>query len=457
MKLIFKATILAALVCPELYAQSDSLQFKKISDNIMLQGQCYSNLRVLCKSVGNRLSGTATAEKAVQWGYDALKKAGADTVWLQPVMVPKWHRGQEKLSLQLGEHKWINVPALSLGNTEGTNGKVLEAPIIMVQSFEELNALPDEQVKGKIVFFNYKMKQDFVNTFNAYGDAVKYRWASPNFAAPKGAVGVIIRSMSTGEDDYPHTGSMRYKDSVTKIPEMAIGNRTADKLYQYCLQHQALARIQNDAHLYTTLVPSFNVIGEIKGSKFPDRIITVGGHLDSWDVGEGAHDDGAGCVQSIEILRTFKSLGLKPNYTIRAVLFMNEENGLKGGEAYADSALSKNEHHVLAIETDAGGFAPRGIGLEMGAGKKQQIKKYAPLFLPYGVYDFDQEEGGADISPLQRKMGIPVAGLLPESQRYFDVHHTPNDVFETVNHRELKLGAIALTQFIYLVSTHELF
>jgi Zn-dependent M28 family amino/carboxypeptidase len=200
---------------------------------------------------------------------------------------------------------------------------------------------------------------------------------------------------------------------------------------------------------------SFNVIGEIKGSEYPDEVILAGGHLDSWDVGEGAHDDGAGCVQAIEMIRTFKALGIRPKRTVRAVLFMNEENGVKGGLAYADSAARTHEKHILAIETDAGGFSPRGFGLEMPKDKKKKIQFYAPLFLPYGVYDFSQEEGGADISPLGRQ-GVPMAGLLPDPQRYFDLHHTNSDVFEAVSHRELKLGAVVMSGLVYLVSEYGL-
>lgn len=202
-------------------------------------------------------------------------------------------------------------------------------------------------------------------------------------------------------------------------------------------------------------VRSYNVIGEIIGSEHPERIITVGGHLDSWDVGEGAHDDGAGCVQSIEVIRAFKAAGIQPKNTIRAVLFMNEENGLKGGYAYADSAKAKNETHILAIESDAGGFSPRGFGLEMEDDKKEYIKSFRHLFLPYGIYDFEQDHGGADITPIHR-MGVPAAGLAPDPQRYFDYHHTNADIFEAVNHRELKMGAVAMSNLIYLIDKYGL-
>jgi carboxypeptidase Q len=443
--------LLALLVAVASHAQ-DSLSFRKISDEIMLHGKCYDNLRVLCKTVGKRISGSPSAAKAVTWGEKAMKEAGADRVWLQAADVPYWYRGKESLQLNLHHSKFEYVQVLSLGNSQGTGGKPLQAPIVMVHNFDELKALPDEAVKGKIVFFDYRFRQDLVFTFEGYGDAVKYRGGGPTAAARKGAVGIIIRSMSTGEDDFPHTGGTHYNDSFAKVPAMALGNRTADRLEQACATGTVSAIMTSECHMMPKPVRSYNVIGEIKGSETPERIITVGGHLDSWDVGEGAQDDGAGCVQSIEVIRAIKALGLKPKCTIRAVLFMNEENGQKGGQAYADSAKANNEHHILAIETDAGGFTPRGLGLVMTQPQKDKILQYRALFLPYGIYDFSREEGGTDIEPMHTKMNVPLAGLVPDSQRYFDIHHTNNDVFENVNHRELKLGAVALAQLIYLVS-----
>ncbi len=450
--------LFTALPCVSLFAQKDdSAMFRKISDEIMLHGQCYDNLRILCKQVGNRLSGTAGAEKAVVWGEKAMKETGADLVRLQACDVPYWYRGKESLALQYDKKgTFRKTTALSLGNSHGTDGKVLDAEVVMVHNFDEFRALPNDAVKGKIIFFNYRFRQDFTFTFNGYGDGVKYRWASPSIAASRGAVGVLIRSMSTGADDFPHTGGMHYNDSFAMIPEMALGNYTADTLERNCLKGIVRARMQSECYMKPSKVRSYNVIGEIKGSETPEKIITVGGHLDSWDVGEGAHDDGAGCVQSMEIIRAFKALGIKPKCTIRAVLFMNEENGDKGGEAYADTARVRHENHVLAIESDAGGFSPRGIGMEMSEDKKEKIIKYKDLFLPYGVYDFSREEGGTDISPLKKELNVPLAGLLPDTQRYFDVHHTNNDVFETVNHRELKLGAVVMAQLIWLTDQYGL-
>ena len=448
-------TILALLSSFASLAQ-DSLMFRKLSDEIMLHGTCYENLRVLTKSIGHRISGSPEAARAVVWGEQAMKDAGADKVWLQPADVPYWYRGKERLMLKFGKGKYKSVTFLSLGNSQGTDGKLLKASVIMVHSFDEFKALPENAVKGKIVFFNYRFRQDFINTFRGYGDAVKYRGGAPSLAAAKGAVGVIIRSMSTGKDDFPHTGGTHYTDSTKKIPAVALGNITADALEDACSKGLVMAKLRSECHMMPDMVHSYNVIGEIKGTEHPEQIITVGGHLDSWDVGEGATDDGAGCVQSIEIIRAMKALGIKPKCTIRAVLFMNEENGDKGGWAYADSAKAKDEHHVLAIESDAGGFSPRGLGLVMSDARKDRIKSYKDLFLPYGVYDFSMDEGGTDIEPIGDKLGVPLVGLIPDSQRYFDIHHTNNDVFENVNHRELKLGAVVMAQLIYMVSEHGL-
>jgi carboxypeptidase Q len=436
-------------------AQNDSVALRRIFNDIMLRGTCYENLRVLCKQIGHRLSGTPQAEKAIVWGQKAFEAAGADKVWLQPVDVPRWNRGEEHLSfLFAGEKKYKEVEMLSIGNTIGTGGNVLEAPVIMVKDLDEFSKLSKEAVKGKIIFFNYRFRQDLINPFEGYGDAGKYRWTAPNVAAAKEAAAVIIRSVSTGIDDAPHTGSMRYADTIKPIPAVAVGNMTADLLESKCKYGNVTAQLKSYCRMIDT-VRSYTVIGELTGSEHPERIIVVGGHLDSWDVGEGAHDDGAGCVQSIEVIRAFKALGIRPKNTIRAVLFMNEENGLRGGVAYADSVVAKKEQHILLIESDAGGFSPRGIGLDMSEAKRDHIRSFRNLFYPYGIYDFDHVESGADIGPLHR-MGVPAAGLMPDAQRYFDYHHTRQDVFEAVNHRELKMGAFALAGLVYIVDEYGL-
>jgi carboxypeptidase Q len=449
--------ILAIIFLPNLAAavKQDSLVLRRIRSEIMLHGTCYDNLRVLTKQVGHRLSGSPQAAKAVEWAVAALREAGADTVWKQPVYVPHWVRGKESLRVKLaGGTAFEPLKMLSLGNAVGTDGKMVEAPIVMVQTIDEFKKLDAAAVKGKIVFFNYRFRQDMVNTFEGYGDAIKYRGSTPALVGAAGGLAVIIRSLSTGLDDAPHTGTTRYTDTVRKIPAVSLGNSGADKLEAACRKGTVTAQLTTSCKMLDSVL-SYNVIGEIKGSESPDEYIVVGGHLDSWDVGEGAHDDGAGCVQSIEVIRTFKAAHLSPKRSIRAVMYMNEENGSRGGRAYADSAKARREKHILAMESDAGGFSPRGIGLEMKPEQKEKIRGWAPLFAPLNVYDFSQEEGGVDIGPLAN-LGTPLAGLLPDMQRYFDYHHTEQDVFEAVNHRELKLGAAVMASLVYLVSTYGL-
>lgn len=451
MKKILTLLCLTAMI-PARAQRNDSATLRSLSDEIMFHGTCYENLRVLTKSIGHRLSGSPEAARAVTWGKEALEKAGADKVWLQPVQVPLWVRGKESLQAQLDGKNYEQLDMLSLGNTEGTDGKVLERTVVCVSDLTAFEKLSAAAIKDKIIFFNYKFRQDIINTFQGYGDAVKYRWVAVNKAAERGAAGVIIRSVSTGADDVPHTGASRYNDGVAHIPAVAIGNKGAERLAAACAKAPVKARLLSHCGMKGT-APSFNVIGEITGTQQPASVIVVGGHLDSWDVGEGAHDDGAGCVQAIEVIRTFKALGLKPRHTIRAVLFMNEENGVKGGSTYADSVKAKGEQHALAMESDAGGFVPRGIGLEMPEPLRSKVKGWAYLFEPYGVYDFSQEEGGVDIGPLG-KLNVPMAGLLPDPQRYFDLHHSRNDVFEAVNHRELKLGAWTMAAMAYLADLY---
>jgi hypothetical protein len=428
-------------------AKEDSIQFAKISTEILNNGKGYTELRDLTKNIGHRLSGSESYEKAVKWAEQKLHDAGADKVWLQEVMVPVWVRGKESLQIKTANGKWKNLKMLSLGNSEGTGGKDVSGEIIMVKSMEEYEKLSPEQVKDKIVFFNYPFSQSYIETFRGYSDAAKYRTTAASLTAKKGGKFAIIRSLSSAFDDVPHTGAMRYQDDH-KIPAVAIGNTTADELAELLKSQKITVKLNSNCGMKGEKL-SHSVIGEITGKK-DKSVIVVGGHLDSWDVGEGAHDDGTGIVQSIEVLRTFKNLGIKNNHTIRVVCFANEENGVKGGVRYGKTAKENNEKHLFAIETDAGGFTPRGISLEMDNEKRKQIQSWANLFLPYGVYDFKNTYSGTDLYPLH-DMGVPTAELVPDSQRYFDIHHTEEDTFEKVNRRELLLGASTLTQIIYLI------
>ncbi|MCX8524726.1 M20/M25/M40 family metallo-hydrolase [Chryseobacterium formosus] len=429
-------------------AKEDSLQFSRISTEILNKGKSYNELRDLTKNIGHRLSGSEAYEKSVKWAEQKLKEAGADKVWLQEVMIPVWERGKESLKIKTQNGQWKSLKMLSLGNSEGTKGKDISGEIIMVKSLDEYEKLSPEQVKDKIVFFNYTFSQSYVQTFKAYSDAAVYRSTAASLTAKKGGKFAIVRSLSSAFDDVPHTGAMRYNENSDKIPAVAIGNTTADELENLLKSQKITAKLNSNCGMKGERL-SHSVIGEITGHK-DKSVIVVGGHLDSWDVGEGAHDDGAGIVQSIEVLRTFKNLGIKNNHTIRVVCFANEENGVKGGQQYGKIVKEANEKHLFALESDAGGFTPRGIALEMDESKISQIKSWASLFLPYGAYDFEGRYSGTDIYPL-KDMGIPTAELAPDSQRYFDIHHTEEDTFEKVNRRELLLGATIMTQMIYMI------
>jgi hypothetical protein len=294
-----------------------------------------------------------------------------------------------------------------------------------------------------------------VETFRSYGEAGQFRGRGPGMAAKYGAVGVMVRSLASNIDDYPHTGATTYNDSFPKIPAIAVSTRHAEYVSNELKKKKGLQLYFRTACEMLPDVKSYNVIGELRGTEFADEIITVGGHLDSWDLAEGAHDDGAGCVQSMEIIRVYKTLGIKPKRTIRVVMFMNEENGLRGGRKYADIAKAENKQHVFALESDAGGFTPRGFGFSAGGEKLERLQKWLPLFMPYGVYKFTEGGGGADIGPL-RPLGTLLCGLQPDSQRYFDYHHAGNDTFEMVNKRELELGAMNMVMLLYLVDQYGL-
>lgn len=431
-----------------------------MSDEVLVNGKAYDNLRVLCKTIGGRLAGSPQIYKAEKWGEDALKAAGADKVWLQECMVPHWVRGGKDMA-------WISyagagghpvretLHVLALGNSLGTGVKGVQAPVILIHDFTELEKRKDE-IKGKIVFYNYPFNERYVQPFRAYGESGIYRRSGPSRAAKYGAVAVVIRSLSGSVDNYPHTGAMAYDSAYPKIPCAAMGLRDADKLAELLSQGKAIQLYyQSNAHFLPDTI-GHNVIGEYTGSESPNEYITVGGHLDSWDPAEGAHDDGTGCVHAIEVLRALKAAGYRPKHTLRVVLFVNEENGLRGGTKYATAAAANKEKHLFALESDGGGFTPRGFTFSLRGPQLDKLRAWIPLLHPYGISDLDEGGGGADVSPLNETMGVPVAELRPDAQRYFDIHHTPNDVFENVNKRELELGAISMGGLIYLVDKYGL-
>jgi len=433
--------------------EADSGMIRRLADTIFTDGRAYDNLRTLTKKVGARLSGSSGYYKAERWGWQALEEAQADKVSMQECMVPHWVRGGKDTAHFYGAGISGGLDVIALGNSVGTGAKPLDAKVILIHNFDELEQRKDD-VRGKIVFYNYPFNPLFVETFQAYGDAVRYRGAGASRAAKYGAVGVLVRSMSEGVDNAPHTGALIYTDSLQKIPAAAVGCRDADRLAALLEGHADLS-----VSLWThgQMLPdtlAHNVIGELRGSVLPDQYITVGGHLDSWDPAEGAMDDGAGCVQSIEVLRALRAIGYKPRHTIRVVLFANEENGGRGARKYAAAAKEAGEHHLLGLESDAGGFTPRGFSLSLSDDKLALIRPWVELLRPYGVYELEKGGGGSDTNPLQEAVGAVVGELRPDSQRYFDYHHARTDVLENVNKRELELGTVNMAALIYLVDKY---
>ena len=430
----------------------------KIYDVALTNGKSYEWLDYLSNQIGGRLSGSLNADRAVKWGFKELNNLDLDKVFLEDVMVPKWVRGTfEYASIITGPGMSINVPICSLGGSIATPASGLRAQVIEVKSFEELEVLGMKNIKGKFVFFNRPMPPGVIDTFEAYSVTRDQRSNGAERAAKYGAVGVIIRSMNLKLDDYPHTGNMSYGKLPNKmrIPAAAISTNGAELLSSMLSLNKNLYFYLKQDCKNLPDVKSYNVIGEIKGSDFPNEIIVVGGHLDSWDLGDGAHDDGAGIVQSMEVLNIFNKISYKPKRTIRVVLYMNEENGLRGGITYAKNAKNKKENHVFALESDAGGFSPRGFSFEASDNQFKKIKSWETYFHPYLTDRFTLGGSGADIGPL-RNGKIVLAGLRPDSQRYFEYHHTANDTFEAINKRELELGAAAMTSMIYLVDQHGL-
>lgn len=437
----------------------DALFIKKIHDRILTNGDCYHWLNHLSENIGGRLAGSTQAEEAIAYTREVLT-AYADTVYLQECTVPYWVRGRQEVVkvTNMPGNTAMSLGGLALGNSIGTGPEGLEAEIIEVKSLDEVRERGRDEIAGKIVFYNRPMDPTQIRTFYAYGGASDQRVNGPAVAAEYGAVGVLVRSLTTAKDDVPHTGVTRYVDGIPHIPAIAISTNDADLLHSLLIKQPVIVYMESHSRMVDLAKKSYNVIAEIRGRTHPDSIILVGGHLDSWDVGGGAHDDGAGCVHSMQVFQTLKQLNYRPRRTLRCVLFMNEENGLGGGLAYAAQSDERGEFHMAAIESDAGGFTPRGFSVDASEsrfpGLFRQLLAWSDLLEPYYL-SFVKGGSGADISPLKKQNGL-LMGFRPDSQRYFDYHHTRNDRIDAVNERELKLGAAAMTTLVYLIDKYGL-
>nr|WP_299174514.1 M20/M25/M40 family metallo-hydrolase [uncultured Allomuricauda sp.] len=445
------------LASTSLLAQSDDeKQIRAIYDQALTNGKAHDWLNHLSNQIGGRLSGSVQAQQAIDYTKGQLDSLGLDRVWLQPVMVPKWVRGTPEFAyFETKPGLTTNVPICALGGSVATPDGGLKTNIVEVSGIEDLEKLGREKIEGKIVFYNRPMDPKLISTFESYSGCVDQRYSGAAEAGKYGAAGIIVRSMTLRLDNYPHTGSMSYGDTPVsdRIPAAAISTKGAELL-------STTLKLNPDIKFYFRQnckqfddVESYNVIGEIRGTTYPNEIMVVGGHLDSWDLGDGSHDDGAGCVQSMDVLRLLKETGYRPKRTLRVVLFMNEENGLRGGNKYAEVARDKNEKHVFALESDSGGFTPRGFSFNCSDENLAQIQSWKSLFEPYLIHMFVKGYSGADIRPLLDQ-DLVLAGLRPDSQRYFDHHHAENDTFEHVNKRELELGAATMTSLVYLIDKY---
>ena len=460
MKILIKLTLIPILIVScetkEPYDQETADVITQFYGDALGERESYNLLRDLSKDIGQRLSGSEGAAKAVLWSKEIMEGYGFDSVFLQEVMVPHWERGAYEECFYYEGNKKINLSILGAGGTVSTPFEGVTAEVVEVKSLEEVEVLGREGVEGKIVFYNKAFNQRYINIGTSYGETGFQRRLGAIKAAEYGAVASVFRSLSSSNDDYPHTGSMSYKEGVDSIAHGGLGVLSSIKLSE---------KIKADPNTKLTVrlsgkwfpdALSHNVIGEIKGSENPDNIILVGGHLDSWDVSEGAHDDGAGCVHSIGALRLFQKQGIKPKNTLRAVMFMNEENGLRGGTQYAENAIKNNEKHIVAIESDASAYIPRGFGFSGSDEQLEKIQDWLKYFDKNTISYFSKGGGGADIGPLHRRTGTPMFGLSIDGQKYFEIHHTAKDVFEAVHPREMELGTASMASLVYLIDKYGL-
>lgn len=447
---------LLVLISSFSFAQSnDEARLATFYKSALTNSKCYSWLDYLSNDIGSRLSGSENAQKAILYTKAQLESLGLDKVYLQEVMVPKWVRGQKEVAYIINNNNKINIPICALGGSIATASNGLTANVIEVNGIEELAQLGKDKIKGKIVFFNRPMNPENIETFKSYGGCVDQRYSGAKEAAKYGAVGSIVRSMNLRLDDFPHTGVQSYGDLPKSqyIPSAAISTNAAELLSTTLKSKPNLKFYFKQSCQTLDDVLSYNVIGEMTGTEHPEKIMVVGGHIDSWDLADGSHDDGAGIVQSMEVVNIFINCGYKPKNTIRVVLFINEENGGRGGAKYEELAKQNMEDHIFALESDSGGFSPRGFSFECTDSNFATVLGWKPLFEPYLIHAFVKGHSGADISPLTANR-IVKAGLKPDSQRYFDYHHAANDTFDAINKRELELGAATMASLMYLIDQH---
>jgi len=417
--------------------------------------ESYNNLKYLTDHFPKRLACYPQGIEAAKWTKTIMDQLNLDTTFLQAAQVMNWERGNIEIGEIRNNKQVITVNVCALGRGVSTGEEGIEGQLIEVKSLEELIQTPQDKIKGKIVFFNQAMNPELKNTFQAYGEAAGQRFVGPIMAAEKGAIGTVIRSLTTSIDTFPHTGTTRKPENEPTVPAVSIATKHANLLSRLIKQNPDLTFFFKTNCKNKPDTITYNAIGEIKGSEFPDEYIIVGGHLDSWDNSPGAHDDGGGCMQSIEVLRIFKKIGYKPKHSIRAVMYMDEEISQGGGRAYAEQAKIKGEKHIFAIESDRGVTQPQGFSIDADQQIIDKINSWSYLFEPYEINTFVKGGGGVDIGPLKNQ-GTALAGLLTDPTHYFDWHHCANDTFDKINRSEMQKGAATMAALIYLIDKYGL-
>ncbi|MBU2649558.1 MAG: M20/M25/M40 family metallo-hydrolase [Bacteroidetes bacterium] len=432
--------------------ESDSLILRQIFENAITNQDAYKNLEYLCTEAPGRLVGSPESLKALEYMKQYAESIGCDTVYMQEYVSKAWRCDSTVVYLMLTGGLAVKLDADAIGPSPATPEHGVSASVVEVMGLDELQAMGEDRIRGKIVFFNRPMKQTFVNTFQAYGNAADQRYRGPGVAASMGAVAVIVRSLTAGIDNFPHTGSTRF-DSL-RIPAVAVSTMAAETLSAMLkngMGEEVLIRVDvQDLEPIST----YNLIAEIRGTEKPEEIIVVGGHIDAWFNSPGAHDDGGGCVQSMDVLRVFKELGIRNKHTIRAVMFMDEELYQGGGKAYADYTHARGERTFFALEADAGAFTPEGFMVDAPDSVYRQVAAFRKLLAPYGIHYIRKGGTGVDIAPL-KAFHVPLSGFRTDSQRYFDLHHSANDTFDKINFRELELGITCMAGLIFLIDQKE--
>jgi len=411
----------------------------------------YDKLSTLTDTIGHRLAGEPSLDKAIAWAAQTMKDDGLE-VHTEKVMVPHWQRGAEDAEITGPITRPLHI--IGLGGSVATPKGGITAPIVVVHDFKELEAKKD-QVKGAIVVYNAAMPAWTEEHGSGYGETVAYRWGGASAAAKHGAVAALVRSVTAHSLRTPHTGAMGYDETVAKVPTAAVTVEDAELLDRLATRGPVTVHLRLDDQMMPD-VESANVIGEIKGTEKPDEVVVIGGHIDSWDVGQGAHDDGAGVVTMMEAAKVIKQLGLKPRRTIRVVLFTNEENGLRGGKGYAKDHEAELGKTVLAVESDSGGFAPRGFetGAKDPAAAKQlrkNVTDIVSLLRQMGVKKVGDGHGGSDIGPME-PAGVPQVGLDVDNRTYFDIHHTEADTLDKVDPKQLADDVAAVAVLAYIAA-----